>query len=70
MIGFFYRSNALSKNNDNYMACCIALETVIYLASIINIAIISYLFVDYDTGSSPTKKIYSLVGLWVFLSFV
>ena len=53
------------------MTCCIALEieTETYSVSVVDIATVSCLFVDYDTGPPPTKKIYLLVNLQVSLLF-
>ena len=52
VIGCFCKRNALLKNDNNYIIYCIAINTIIYTASIINITIVFYLFVNYETNSS------------------
>ena len=53
VIGFFWKSDVLLKKNDSHMACWTAWEIAIYLASVIDVTIVSCLFVDYDTSSLP-----------------
>jgi len=51
VIGCFCKRDALSKNDDNYIIYYIAINTIIYTTFIINIIIVFYLFVDYETCS-------------------
>ena len=72
IISCFCKRDASSKNNDNYIIYYIAINTIIYTVSIINITIVFYLFVNYKTSFSFIQNIclsvdYSMLQLLVQL---
>jgi len=54
VIGLCCRSAASSKNDDNHIAYWTALNTAIYSASVIDVATVSWHFVNHDTGPPLT----------------
>jgi len=54
IIGLYCGSAASSKNDDNYIVCWTALDIAIYSASVVNVATVSWCFVNHNTGPPPT----------------
>jgi len=54
VIGLCCGSAASSKNDDNYIVCWTALDIAIYSASVVDVATVSWCFVNHDTGPPPT----------------
>ena len=52
--GYLCRRETLLKKGKSDIACCTALDTAMYFALVMNIAIVFYLLVDYKTSSLPT----------------
>ena len=54
IIGYFWERKTLLKNDNNHIAYYTALNTTMYLASVIEVAMVSYLFINYNVDPSPT----------------
>jgi len=54
IIGYFWERKTLLKNDNDHIAYYTALDTTMYLVSVIEVAMASCLFINYNTDPPPT----------------